>query len=200
MSRSFFLAAAVLLLVSCSREAEPVAPTTGQSTAAPTANVATETTASVPATPALPLPLATDVVKKLYDEANAERSPFFQTDDRKRVDAFFAPELGTMIWNDAVDAKGEVGALGADPLYDAQDSDIKEFAIAPAVATASGADVVVTFKNFDQPHRFVYAMVPVAGQWKIADIRYDTGHTLQSMFKDYNAALTATTATTASQK
>ena len=122
-------------------------------------------------------------MRDLYKEHDAERSPFFQTDDRARVDKYFDKTLADLIWKDAVESKGEVGALGADPLYNAQDTEIKNFAVRTASQTEGKAEVVATFENFGEKQRIVYRLSAVGADWKIAEIDYGGGTTLSKMLR-----------------
>lgn len=182
--------AALLLLTNCSyagqekqqpaaaqQNPQPVAAQPSQQAAAPQPSA----TAARPATP--PDALVSD----LYKQHDAERSPFFQTEDRARVDKYFDKSLADLIWKEALDSKGEVGALGADPLYDAQDSEIKNFSVRTVSQGDGKAEVAATFLNFGKKQRIVYRLVAVGADWRIADIDYGDGTTLSKMIKDYFA-------------
>lgn len=69
------------------------------------------------------------LVADLYKANKQKRSPFFQTRSRALLYKYFEKTLADLIWKDAVHSKGEVGAIDGDPLYDAQDMEIKKFAI-----------------------------------------------------------------------
>ena len=69
------------------------------------------------------------LVADLYRVHKAKRGPFFQSRNRALVNKYFEKDLAYLIWNDAVKSKGEVGVIDGDPLYDAQDMEIKHFAI-----------------------------------------------------------------------
>src|ERR1700681_1492244 len=88
------------------------------------------------------------LVADLYREHNRKHSPFFQTRSRALLYEYFEKSLADAIWKDAVKSKGEVGALDGDPLYDAQDMEIKKFAIGKASYESGKALVIVTFENF----------------------------------------------------
>src|SRR6266403_1652455 len=94
------------------------------------------------------------LVRELYRVHNQKHSPFFQTRSRALLYKYFEKSLADLIWKDAVTAKGEVGALDGDPLYDAQDVEIKKFAIGKARYESGKALVTVTFENFGQPKSF----------------------------------------------
>lgn len=127
------------------------------------------------------------LVTDLYKQQEADKGPFFQDKDRALVDKYFSKATADIIWKDAVDAKGEVGALGADPLFNAQDTDIKNFKIGAGEIKGDKAEVPVTFDNFGKKQKFNYALVKENGNWKIEDIKYDGGLSLIKIYKD-NAA------------
>ena len=89
-----------------------------------------------------------------------------------------------MIWKDAIRSKGEVGAIDGDPLYDAQDMDIKKFAIAKPRFEEGRALVDVTFENFGQKKKIMFILVNGRTGWRIRDIVYSEGRTLSSELKE----------------
>lgn len=121
---------------------------------------------------------ASALVADLYKQHDSKRSPFFQTQDRGRVDKFFAKPLSDLIWNDARNAGGGVGTIDADPLYNAQDVEIKNLKVGEAQISGDRATVPVTFNNYTQKVTITYALKTVAGTWKIDDIRYSENDTL----------------------
>ena len=122
-------------------------------------------------------------VGELYKEHGARRSPFFQTKDRALVDRYFEKSLADLIWKDAVESEGEVGSLGADPLYNAQDTELKNFAVHALRQEGDTAEVAVTFENFAEKQRIVYRLIGAGAAWKIADIDYGDNTTLSKMLK-----------------
>lgn len=124
------------------------------------------------------------LVSALYKAHDNEKSPFFQTDDKARLSQYFTQELAGLIWQDAKESKGEVGALDFDPLYDAQDTEIKKFVVQPAKVAEGKATVLVTFVNMGEKQQITFKLVQEAGAWKIADIQYAAGHALLGLFKD----------------
>lgn len=124
------------------------------------------------------------VVADLYKQHNAKRSPFFQDKNRALVDKYFTRDTADLIWKDSTNTSGEVGALNADPLYDAQDTDIKQFAVGKASIAGEKATVVVTFTNFGRKKTITFALVKDSIKWKIADISYGADYTLVSMLKE----------------
>lgn len=132
------------------------------------------------------------VVTALY-RAHKSRTqdPFFNSKSRASLDKYFVRSLADLIWKDSVTSakNNEVGVIDADPLYDAQDMEIKRFAIGRGVIKGESAAVPVTFKNFSKKEKIIFNMKKVAAVWKVDDIVYggDAG-TLRGWFKDSAAA------------
>ena len=124
------------------------------------------------------------LVADLYQAQKQKRGPFFQTRSRALVDKYFARSLGDLIWKDARTSKGEVGVIDGDPLYDAQDMEIKKFAIGKSVSEGDKATVPVTFENFGEKKTITFMLIKGATGWRIQDIDYGGGRTLVSEFKD----------------
>jgi hypothetical protein len=123
------------------------------------------------------------LVAELYKEHEARRSPFFQTKDRALVDKYFEKNLADLIWKDAVESKGEVGALDADPLYDAQDTEIKNFSVRPPKVENGKAEVPVSFENLGKKQELIFLLTMEKADWKIADIKYQDGRMLSNTLK-----------------
>jgi hypothetical protein len=123
------------------------------------------------------------LVADLYRVHNRKHSPFFQTRSRALLYKYFAKSLADMIWKDAVSSKGEVGALDGDPLYDAQDMEIKKFAIGKPSYEGGKAKVNVTFDNFGKPQSFVFTLVNGRTGWRIDNIEYGEGRSLRGYLK-----------------
>lgn len=126
---------------------------------------------------------AETLVTELYRQHDARRGPFFQTEGKERVDRFFEPSLANLIWKDAVEAQGEVGALDFDPLYDGQDVEPKNLTVHPAQADGASVRVPVSFDNYGEKRQLTYLLVSVAGTWKISDIRYADERTLRDVYR-----------------
>ena len=124
------------------------------------------------------------LVKDLYRVHNQKHSPFFQTRNRALLDKYFEKGLGNLIWKDARTSKGEVGVIDGDPLYDAQDIEIKKFAIAKPRFEDGRALVDATFENLGQKKTITYIVVKGRAGWRIRDIVYGEGRTLTSQFKE----------------
>lgn len=123
-------------------------------------------------------------IADLYKQHDAKKSPFFQSTDRARVDAFFTKATADLIWHDSRNSKGEIGAIDFDPLYDAQDLDKKNFAVGPATVKGDSATVVASFTNYGAKKRVTFLMKMQDGSWKVDDIKYDGGHNLVKLLKD----------------
>jgi hypothetical protein len=128
------------------------------------------------------------LVAELYRQSGRKHSPFFQTRSRALVDKYFERHLGDLIWKDAITSKNEVGLLDGDPLYNAQDMEIKHFVIHEPVMTKGRAEVKVTFENFGQKKEITFLLSSGAGssRWKIWNIKYDDGSDLLGILKGGN--------------
>ena len=130
-------------------------------------------------------PISPDaLVANLYKANKQKRSPFFQTRSRALLYKYFEKSLADLIWKDAVQSKGEVGAIDGDPLYDAQDMEIKKFAIKKPRYEEGRALVDVTFENFGKPQTIMFIVVKGKPGWRIRDIVYSEGRTLLSELKE----------------
>ena len=128
------------------------------------------------------------IVKNLYAAQKADSSPFFQTKSRALVDRYFTKEFADLIWKDAVAAQGEVGAIGFDPLYNAQDTEITAFKIGKPMygeGNLEVADVPVTFKNMGKDETVLFRLERNSQKiWRIGDIYYPSNPESSSSLKD----------------
>ncbi len=143
------------------------------------ANAAKTNAAPAAAPPAQKADAPDVVVKELYKRHDAKDSPFFQTKDRAAVDRYFTKQLADLIWKDAVSSEGEVGALEADPLYDAQDTKITDLKIQADQVDGDQALVLVTFKNFGKAKTLIFNVERENGAWKISNITGDDYNLLE---------------------
>src|SRR5258705_11311539 len=127
------------------------------------------------------------LVADLYQE-HKKQSPFFQRRSRALLDKYFAPELANLLWQDAQSSGYEVGALDGDPLYNAQDMDIKNFSIQEGIGGPRMVVVPVSFENFGQKHEIKFRLFSGGGTWRIANIEYDDGSTLLDILKHDRAS------------
>lgn len=125
------------------------------------------------------------LVADLYREHDRKRGPFFQTRNRALLYKYFEKSLADLIWKDAVNSKGEVGVIDGDPLYDAQDMEIRKFAIAKTVYDSGKARVNVTFENFAKPTTIIFILGNGRSGWRISDIDYGSEQgTMRGRFKE----------------
>jgi len=120
-------------------------------------------------------------VAALYKQ-HKKASPFFQHKSRALVDRYFDKELADLIWN-IPNTPGEVGPLDGDPLYNAQDMEIKSFVIHPATISDGTATVLVTFTNIGKKQEVKFLLVSRQAGWKITNIKYDDGTDLIGIIK-----------------
>jgi hypothetical protein len=123
-----------------------------------------------------------ELVADLYRQ-HKKQSPFFQRRSRALLDKYFAPELANLLWQDARSSGDEVGALDGDPLFNAQDMDIKNFSIHEGVGGPRMVVVPVSFENLGQKHEIKFRLFSGGGTWRIANIEYDDGATLLEILK-----------------
>lgn len=130
------------------------------------------------------------LVSDLYRQ-HKRRSPFFQTRSRAVLYRYFDKQLADLIWQDAANSHGEVGALDGDPLFNAQELAITKFVVHPADypradsgrPAPKSAAVAVTFENLGQPHTITFELRGSNAGWKITDIRYDDGARLRAILQ-----------------
>jgi hypothetical protein len=167
---SVLLTISFCILTSCGPEA-PEATTSSTPAAVTSQAPAVRTPPEAPAT----------IVAELYKRHDAHESPLFQTKNRELLDRFFEKSLADLVWNDAVESAGEVGAIEFDPLYFAQDVEIRNFAINPAEISGSTSRVPVSFENFGKREQLGYSLTLSGDQWKISDITYSDGSSLRQL-------------------
>ena len=127
-------------------------------------------------------PTPEQVVRDLYRQ-HKQRSPFFQTRSRALLDKYFTRNLADLLWQDAHTSGGEVGALDGDPLFNAQDMEITNFAIKEPNLLPNGGTVPVTFENFGKKQVIIFSVARERGRWKIGDLLYDDGATLVQILR-----------------
>src|SRR5688500_14726416 len=134
------------------------------------------------------------LVTDLYKQHNAKKSPFFQTKNRALVDKYFTKPAADLIWKDATSSAGEVGALSFDPLYDAQDVDIKNFKIGKADVRGDNATVPVNFTNFGEKKTITFNLNWIKDAWKIDDIKWPVAGSMVKLIREEYAAKKETNA------
>jgi hypothetical protein len=113
------------------------------------------------------------VVKELYRVHKNGYGHVFEKQGRKLQQQFFDQKLAALIWKDLTQTPdGEVGNLDFDPLFNAQDTQIKNFRVGASAVKGDTATVPVTFVNFDQKVRIDFRLVNTKAGWKISNIVY----------------------------
>ncbi|MBX3291642.1 MAG: DUF3828 domain-containing protein [Acidobacteria bacterium] len=134
------------------------------------------------------------LVADLYKQHDAKKSPFYQTKDRARVDKYFTKALADLIWKYSQSASAEEASFDADPLYNAQDLQLKNFAVGRADIKGEAATLPVTFTNFGEKVTINYKLKLANGSWKIDDIMYSPKDGLAAWLKDRLASTPETSA------
>ncbi len=121
------------------------------------------------------------LITELHKRHDAQKGPFFER-KRATIDRFFAKPLADMIWKDEQRPNDQVSAMGADPLYDAQDIQLKNFKVSDGEVVANKATVNVSFENFGKTQTVNFEMIRQGADWKITDIKYPGGYTLAGVY------------------
>ena len=121
-----------------------------------------------------------DLVAQLYQAHDSKHDPL---DETALLGRYFDPALLKLYLKDKHEAKGEVGRLDGDPLYNAQDMEIKDFSVSAPEMAGGEARVTVNFKNLGKATRVVFMLSRTANRWKISDIRYDDGSSLKKILE-----------------
>jgi Protein of unknown function (DUF3828) len=135
------------------------------------------------------------IVKNLYKAHDAKKGPFSPPKKRALIEQYFGKETAALIWKDTATAKGEVGALDFDPLYDSQDPQITNFKVGEThfggIAKHKGdkpeeglAVLDVTFKDSGKAVRIGFQLNQDSSKaWKITDIHYPDGRSLRTILR-----------------
>jgi hypothetical protein len=123
---------------------------------------------------------AKDLVTQLYQAHRSKQDPLDKT---QLLGRYFDAALLKLYLKDKREAKGEVGRLDGDPLYNAQDMEIKDFSISAPEIAGRETRVAVHFKNIGKPERIVYVLNRTTEGWRISDIRYHNGSSLKKILQ-----------------
>jgi hypothetical protein len=132
------------------------------------------------------LPAATSptkVVTDLYSAHKGKADPLQYPASKKSLGAYFEKGLLALYLKDQSESKGEVGKLDFDPLYNAQDFEIKDFSVALVAQQKDSAEVAASFKNMGTSEKIVFLLSNTAQGWRITDIKYSDGRTLKGILK-----------------
>ena len=123
------------------------------------------------------------VVTDLYSAHRGKADPLQYPASKKLLGDYFEKGLLSLFLKDQLESKGEVGKLDFDPLYAAQDFDIKDFSVALVAEQKDSAEVAASFKNIGTSEKIVFLLLPTAQGWRITDIKYSDGSTLKGILK-----------------
>jgi Protein of unknown function (DUF3828) len=123
---------------------------------------------------------AKDLVAQLYQAHRSKHDPL---DETQLLGHYFDATLLKLYLKDKREAKGEVGRLDGDPLYNAQDIQIKDFSVSAPESAGDETRVTVRFNNIGKPARVVYLLSRTGDGWRISDIRYDDGSSLKKILQ-----------------
>lgn len=119
------------------------------------------------------------LVRELYRIHETKADPFAQP--KASLSKYFDKTLLSLY---VKDASGDgVGNLDFDPLYDAQDFDIKELSVALMSQQKASAEVAASFKNMGKNEKIVFSLSAGEHGWRISDIKYSDGRTLKKILK-----------------
>lgn len=97
---------------------------------------------------------------------------------------YFTPSLAALIEADAQAAakRGDVPTLDGDPFVDAQDWDIRAFAIETRESGADKAVGTVKFRNVEENVSMTLDLVKTKDGWRVDDIRGPRRKSLRALF------------------
>ena len=124
-----------------------------------------------------------DLVAQLYKEHSGKSDPLQYPASKKRLQNYFHKALLDLYLKDQEDSKGEVGKIDFDPLYDAQDLQIKDFSLVVLNNKKDSGYVAARFKNMGVEQQVVFALQSTKAGWRIADIQYKDGRSLLKILK-----------------
>ena len=126
------------------------------------------------------------LIKDLYIEREDKSVPFFERDDRARLDSYFTKDFADLLWQNNRQSDGDIGFFEADPLYNTQDTKITEFKIGKPEKGMGFTTVEVSFKNFGKLNTVRYLLEQDTDKmWKVSDVRYMNGDMLKGMIYAY---------------
>ncbi len=134
-----------------------------------------------------PPPAATpaSVVRELYKVHRNGDGHVFGKQGRRQQQKFFDAKLAALLWKDLNETpEGELGRIDFDPLYNAQDTQIKNFGVGAGTVKGDAANVPVTFVNFDRRVKIDFRLVREKGVWKISNIVYGGGSDLVKILSE----------------
>jgi hypothetical protein len=119
------------------------------------------------------------LVRELYKIHETKKDPFAHP--KTLLGDYFDKSLLSLYLQDS--AGGEVGKLEFDPLYHAQDFEIKDLAVAGVTQQKNSAEVAASFKNIGTSEKILFYLSLTERGWRISDIKYSDGQTLKGILK-----------------
>ena len=96
----------------------------------------------------MPANFPTKVVTDLYSAHSGKADPLQYPASKKLLGAYFDKGLLSLFLKDQAASQGEVGKLDFDPLYAAQDFDIKDFSVGLVAQQKDSAEVAASLKTW----------------------------------------------------
>ena len=125
---------------------------------------------------------ATRIVTDLYSAHCGKADPLQYPASKKLLGAYFEKALLSLFLKDEAESQGEVGKLDFDPLYAAQDFEIKDFSVVVVAQQKDSAEVAASFKAMGVSEKIAFLLANTAEGWRITDIKYSDGRTLKGEF------------------
>jgi len=125
----------------------------------------------------------TKLVTDLYSAHRGKTNPLRYPASKKLLGAYFEKGLLSTFLKDQLESQGEVGKLDFDPLYAAQDFEIKGFSVLLVAQQKDSAEVAASFKNMGTSEKIVFLLSNTAQGWRITDIKYSDGRSLKGILK-----------------
>jgi hypothetical protein len=125
----------------------------------------------------------TKLVTDLYAAHRGKADPLQYPGSKKLLGAYFEKQLLSLFLKDQSESQGEVGKLDFDPLYAAQDFEIKDFSVVLVNQQKDSAEVAASFKNIGTKEKIMFLLSNTAEGWRITDIKYSDGRTLKGILR-----------------
>ncbi len=119
-------------------------------------------------------PAAVAFVTGIFAAYKGKNAKGIALDTDAALRRYFEPSLAALISKDRKDAarRHDVPTLDGDPFVDAQDWDIRDFAIAVTDTNAGNATATVKFVNAGEPSTVTLDLVAANNDWRISDITW----------------------------
>jgi hypothetical protein len=116
------------------------------------------------------------IVEAFYKTHDNGKGPILSLEGEKTRLQYLDSTLSALIQKNLVGPpNGDVGNLDFDILYNAQETNIRNFKVGDATINGETATVPVTFDNFDRKENLTYTLRRTAAGWRISNIGYGEG-------------------------